>query len=138
MARLEHYLTDGACWQAQCVLAYLRSHHEEIVDGSWNTDTRSYSAYITVGRFENCREQGYIFSLRFEGRQRNYCVYEHRNIDNICIVVFDEQTINTPSLNVVCDKMGGNKYNTTQDFSNEEVIECAKYIAEDMKSFING
>ena len=73
--KITDYLNDGANWQAQGVLAYLKSQHID----------------INVTRYDNCREQGYIFFKRVsKGRktyQKNVTVYEHRNSDALCIVV---------------------------------------------------
>ena len=82
--KLQEYMNDGANWQAQVILIYLRQNEPFILEGTYNSELRSYEASLSVGRYENCREQGYIFSLRYKGMQRNYAVYEHRNSDNLC------------------------------------------------------
>lgn len=137
MTQVDNYLHDGANWQAQAVLAYLRSHYENVVEGSWNEDYHYYTAHFDVGRYENCREQGYIFSLRYWNGQRNYAVYEHRNSDNLCVVVFDEMTINTPEAKMVWNAMGDDKYNVTKKFSFGEIVDCGDYIIEDAQNFIS-
>ena len=80
--KIENYLNDGANWQAKCILYYLQSMYSYITDSTYNANYKRYEAIIDVGRFENCREQGYVFSLRYKTEQRNYCVFEHRNSDN--------------------------------------------------------
>lgn len=136
MINIENYMNDGADWQAQSVLAYLRSMKVNAVEKSWNKEFHKYDASIEVGRYENCREQGYIFSVHYKGKQRNYCVYEHRNSDDICVVVFDGVTINTPTLKMVCDAMEDNKWNYTKAFPCGQIMECGNYILDDMNKFI--
>lgn len=136
MINIENYMNDGADWQAQSVLAYLRAMKVNAVDKSWNKEFHKYDASVEVGRYENCREQGYIFSVQYKGKQRNYCVYEHRNSDDICVVVFDGVTINTPTLKMVCDAMEDNKWNYTKAFPCGQIMECGNYILDDMNKFI--
>lgn len=137
MINIENYMNDGANWQAQSVLSFIRAHKESAVDDTWNDEFHRYDADIIVGRFENCREQGYIISVKYKfEKQRNYAVYEHRNSDDICVVVFDKQTINTPTLNDVCKAMNDNKYNLTKAFPCGQIMECGIYIIEDMKVFL--
>lgn len=130
------YIDDGANWQAQCVLAYLRVISDSAIDESWNKEKGFYEARFEVGRYENCREQGYVFSVFYKCKQRNYAVYEHRNSDQLCVVVFDEVTINTPTLERVCEAMGNNKYNYTKSFSCGQIVQCGDYIFDDIRNFI--
>ena len=57
MTKLENYLEDGANWQAQAVLAYLRYHLDAKSIVSKLTDTQDWKKYdfpiVEVGRFEN-------------------------------------------------------------------------------------
>lgn len=127
MTNIENYLNDGANWQAQCVLAYIRVHCKNEVDE------------IKVGRYENCREQGYIFTIQHNNKQRNYAVYEHRNSDQICIVRFDtELTIDTPRKEKVWDAMQDNKWNFTKAFGVGDIVQCGEYIINDMEQFVWG
>lgn len=128
MTNIENYLNDGANWQAQCVLMYLRAYI-----GSMDIMN------IYVGRYENSREQGYIFSARneLEEIQRNYAVYEHRNSDQLCIVKFDTiLTFDTPSKEKVWDAMQDNKWNYTKAFGYGDIEQCGKYIINDIKQFL--
>jgi len=58
------------------VLEHLRAYEDELADAS-----------ITVGTFTNCREQGFTFQVwnSNTGEYFTYCVYEHRNSDQIII-----------------------------------------------------
>lgn len=136
MVFIEYYMNDGANWQAQGVLAYLRSMKEFGIEKTWNEKYHCYDAKINVGRYENCREQGYIFSVNYLHQQRNYCVYEHRNSDILCVVVFDGVTIDTPPKEMVHDAMNDNKWNYTKSFDYGQIVECGDYVLNDMKDFI--
>ena len=138
MIDIEYYMNDGANWQAKAVLAYLRSLKNHTIDKTWNKKYHRYSAEFNVGRYENCREQGYIFSVHYKGKQRNYCVYEHRNSDDLCVVVFDGLTINTPTLDMVSDAMGDSKWNYTKEFPCGQIMECGNYIIDDIRKWIDG
>ena len=130
MIDVNYYMQDGANWQAQCVLAYIRRNFENILDKTWDKDKKSYNGSITVGRFENCREQGYIFTLWVGINQiKHYAVYEHRNVDKLCVVAFDGSFINTPTIN---DIPMTDKYDITMSFGCGEVIACGKWIADQM------
>ena len=136
MVQVDKYLDDGANWQAQSVLDYLRSLYSWVVNETYNKEGNYNEATFTVGRYENCREQGYVFSLRYKGKQRNYAVYEPRNSDNLVVVVFDKLTINTPYGEDVWDNME-DKYDYTKAFSCGQIVECGDYIIEDAQKFIN-
>ena len=138
MIDIENYMNDGANWQAQSVLAYLRVTKSNAVDKTWNKEYKLFEAEVHVGRYENCREQGYIFSVRYKCEQRNYCVYEHRNSDDLCVVVFDAATINTPKAETVFNAMNGDKYNYTKAFPCGQIMECGDYILDDIKKWIDG
>jgi len=133
--KLKNYLNDGANWQAQSVLAYLRHFEEIIIDDSWDKEKEYYKAKIEVGRLENCREQGYIFSLRYGIKQMNYAVYEHRNSDCICVDAFELYTINTPTLEDLCSFVK-DKWDHTKSFSFGQIMECGDWIWHEMEDFI--
>ena len=135
MASLEHYLFDGACAQAQAVLAYLRDNMDDALDGTWNNSLMNWNARLDVGRYENYREQGYIFSVRYERRQLNFAVYEHRNSDRIVVVKFECLTVNTLFATEVWAKMK-NKYDTDAHFEYFDIKGCGRYIIESIKDFI--
>lgn len=132
---IEKYLDDGANWQAQAVLAYMRGNSYQAIEDSWNPEYREYEAKIYCGRYENCREQGYVFSLRYKTNVRHYAVYEHRNCDSIIILISNQYCINTPSVDTMWAEKGENatKYDYDKAFAYCEVIECGKWIIEDMR-----
>lgn len=135
MVRVDKYLDDGANWQAQSVLAYLRSMYSWVVNKTYNKEGNYNEATFTVGRYENCREQGYVFSLRYKNEQRNYAVYEHRNSDQLIVIIFDLLSINTPYGEDIWKNMV-DKYDYTKAFSCGQIVECGDYIIEDAQNFI--
>lgn len=55
----------------------------KVSDQLYDMDKQTIELEITT--FDNCRETGYTYSLK-DGEQDNvFCVYEHRNSDQICI-----------------------------------------------------
>lgn len=139
---IECYLNDGANWQAQSVLGYLRSIKESIVDKTWSDSAKRYEALIYVGRYENCREQGYVFTISYKSKYKHYAVYEHRNSDNLIVLINEGFSMNTPSVDFMWEgHMNENgettKWDYDKDFGFGEIIQCGDFIAEDMKSFID-
>lgn len=136
MIQIDYYMNDGACMQAQCVLAYLRNFKESAISASWNSKSSEYEAIFYVGRYENCREQGYVFSVYYKGKQINFAVYEHRNSDEIHIVQFEGTTLNTPTMEHVTSHMK-DKYDTTKSFKYMQIEACGDYIITEINNFIN-
>ena len=135
MIDIRSYMNDGANYQAQAVLALLRYKTHSLMHGIGE----ELPAEIEVGRWENCREQGYVFRINIGlGRRvKNYCVYEHRNSDNICVQMFEGFTLNTPSIDMVFDNGKKTKWDIDKQFSVDEVVACADFIVEDMTSVYN-
>lgn len=121
--KVKEYLQDGANWQAQCVLAYLRSR----VIGSADNP-------LEVTRYDNCREQGYIFYMRVKDKQLNVAVYEHRNSDNICVVMCEKVTLNAPLSEDIWSAMK-DKYDTFANFDCGEILDCGNTILELFQEF---
>ena len=135
MIDIEQYLYDGANWQASAVLAYMRNLKRHILNKTWDKDLIDhYHCRLQVGRYENCREQGYVFSIRMSGHQRNYAVYEHRNSDQLIVLISDVLTINVPSIDDMWHDKGENpsKYDYDKAFGYGEIVECGDWIANDM------
>lgn len=129
---IESYMNDGANWQAQCVLACLRAQVGAITELAWDANAHRSDAEVVVGRYENCREQGYVFSLQYEYKTiLHIAVYEHRNSDNLIVIVFKANVINTPNVDVVMKDRG--KYDYTKSFKCGQIEECTEYIVDKMK-----
>lgn len=134
MLKIDSYMNDGADWQSQAILAYVRAHIYMAIDASYYEPANDYIAKLRVGRYENCREQGYVFQISYEGttKIKNFCVYQHKNSERICILVNDTYTINTPTWEVMWE----NKDREDKDFQCGEIIECGKWLIDEMKKFV--
>lgn len=140
--RIENYLNDGANWQSQAVLAYVRSQIYRITDKLDYGEAKGVFSWhnTRVGRFENCREQGYVFSLQVGFHaEKHYAVYEHRNCDDICVLIAEGLSMNTPSVDFMWKDKGENptKYDFDKSFKYGDIMGCGKYIIEDMLSWID-
>lgn len=134
MYNIENFLFDGADVQAQIIALLIRNQRSRVLDLVWNNEWKDYAGRISIGRFENCREQGYVVSLNdYRGNQRNYAFYEHRNSDKICVLVRDGVTTNTPSLEYMWEGKK-DKWDVDKSFSYGEWEKCADWILNDMKS----
>jgi hypothetical protein len=125
MTRIENYMNDGANWQAQAVLAYMREHISEI-------DYEDFTA--RVGRYENCREQGYVLSIRVETNERHYAVYQHRNSDSLIVLISNGMCMDTPDVNFMWKDKGENatKYDYDKGFPYGEIVKCGEWILDDI------
>jgi len=133
MINVEYYMNDGANWQAQAVLAYIRSLTFRVREATHNLITEPE---IEVGRYENCREQGYVFRLRIGGEiLMNYAVYEHRNSDELIVLKSDRNTMNTPSVDEMWNGRKS-KYDYDKDFGCGQIIDCGEYILDDMENLV--
>ena len=136
MQNLNQYLKDGADFQARAVLAYLS--YSDGIEESWNDGQSRYEAMPYVSRWENCREQGYIVSLRSKDfrRQLNIIFFEHRNSDAICAVKWEQGSIN--SLTIETAKFGNiykDKYDVSFSVGYGEVVKMADWVWEQLVEF---
>lgn len=126
---IESYLNDGANYKAQAILAIVRGYFGYIQEGG----TNHKDVQIYVGRFENCREQGYVFSLYYNYHFiKHYAVYEHRNSDEICVLFSRTNTINTPNAEQMFGERG--KYDVDKFFHYDQIVEVADFVIEDMRN----
>ena len=140
MIDINNYMNDGAGWQAQAVLAYLKGNLGRILADTYYKT----SVMVEVGRYENCREQGYVFTLRFHTKekgyvQRNYAVYQHRNTDSICVLISNTITLNTPTIDDMWKDKGENPKSSQYDqgFEWDDIVLCGEYILTDMEEFLS-
>ena len=127
MIDVREYLNDGANYKAQAILAIIRGRRNEITEAAENPN----DVMINVGRFENCREQGYVFMLWYKYCFiKNYAVYEHRNSDDICVLISDKQTTNTPNARDMFGERG--KWDVDKIFPYNGIVEAADYIINQM------
>jgi hypothetical protein len=131
-----HYHADGANRQAQGVLAMFQYLLCDGIEDSWNDDFKCYDAKIEVARWENCREQGYVLSLRaprWGSNQLNIAFFEHRNTDGICAIKWHQNTLNSPTIDTAefGDECYSNKYDTSYDVGYGEAYKMAKWIHQE-------
>jgi len=114
---------DGANWQAQAVLDHLKNM------ATANKLLRG----VRIARYDNGREQGYIFYLRKffpcsrRRMQLNIAVYEHRNIDDICVVWSNVLTRSNPKNETIWAEME-DKWDVREWFNNGSTKKCADYV----------
>lgn len=134
MPTIKTYLDDGACAQARAVLAML-SHFT--IESSWNPTTHRYDAEINVGRWENCREQGYILSLVAPwSKQLNIAFFEHRNSDSICAIKWEQFSMTSITIDTA---VFGDVYKTKWDVSHTvdygHIVEMVEWIRTQFTEF---
>jgi hypothetical protein len=135
MINLRDYLQDGAGYQSRAVLAYLQIM---TIEESWSAENRSYEATVQVARWENCREQGYIVSLRSKdfSRQLNIAFFEHRNSDSICAVRWEQVSGNTITLETaVFGEVYKDKWDVSHSVGYGEVDEMSTWIVGELTQF---
>lgn len=136
MTNLSNYLDDGANFQAKGVLAFVQRFSN--IEESWNKEHMEYDAEVKVGRWENCREQGYVISLKSKNcdKQLNIAFFEHRNSDAISAIKWEQNTINSPTIDTaVFGTVYKDKYDTSFDVGYGEVKKMADWIAKELKEF---
>lgn len=138
MVRIGEYLNDGADWQAQAILAYLRSHISQVTDLAWNPLYGMSEVDALVGRYENGREQGYVVSLLYKYReQKTIAFYEHRNSDVIYVLSTDKYVgYDTPNKEIIYDGYG-DKWDCDESFKCGEIVKCGEYIINEFTKFVS-
>ena len=118
-------------WCADLILTNLKHEVKGIIRPSYNNAEEKYQASISVCAYENGREHGYTFSIRYKHWQKNYSVFCPCQYDAICVQPF-EQYSDTPYPWV---ELEWNKYNPSEeqyDESYKGAGEAAEFIANDM------
>ena len=137
MTNLQHYLQDGASQQARATLMFLQGLGN--VEESWNTEWKTYDSEIKVARWENCREQGYIVSIKDKKHdQLNIAFFEHRNSDNIHAVKWQQNSMNSLTIgNAIFGEVYKDKYDTSFSTGYGEALKMAEWIFEQLSDFYN-
>ena len=93
--------------------------------------------YPYIARWENCREQGYVVHLRTPKNTLHIAFFEHRNSDSICAIRWEEQSINSPTIETA--KFNGQCYKDKYDVSFEvnygEVVKMADWILSELTAY---
>lgn len=141
MTKIESYMHDGAGWQPQAVLAYLRSKNEQILDETWNARRWRFDGSIEVGRYEEYLNQGYVISVVCypadeKCSMKNYIVYQDKDNEGISVFSFVGVYSVTPSRHdkhyAMMDGIG-----STKEFACGDIVGCGDWVADDMKQFIH-
>jgi len=135
MTPIEIYNNDGANYQAQAVMAFLKNI---TIEESWNDDARKYDAEIKVSRWENCREQGYVICMRTKdySKQINIAFFEHRNSDNICAIKWEQITTNAPTIDTAeFGDVYKDKYDVSHSVGYGEIPSMSEWITNELEEF---
>lgn len=127
---IRNYMDDGANWQAQAVLAYLRNM---TIEESWDDNFHRYTTEIEVARWHNCREQGYVAKLYSKdcAKQLNIIWFEHRNSDSICALKWEEFTINFPTIDSEeLAKVYTDKWVSHKSVEHGNIVEMGEWISK--------
>ncbi len=124
--KLNNLFEDGADTSSQIVALILK----EKVDCDFD---------ISIARWYNCREQGYITSARTKDfkRQMNIAFFEHRNSDQICAVKWEQTSINPLTIDTA--ELGDiykEKYDVFKAVSWNQPWELATWIFEQFQDFL--
>jgi hypothetical protein len=133
---LYEYMQDGAYPSAKAVLAYLQQ--PDGIEESWDDEKRRYMAEPKVARWENCREQGYIVSMRSSthNHQINIAFFEHRNSDTICAVMWEQVALNTLTIDTAeFGDVYKDKYDVSHGVDYEEASAMASWIEKQLIEF---
>ena len=123
MIQIHSYLEDGANHQVQAVLPFIKL----------KTDLN-----VMVSRWENCREQGYVFQLRSKdySEQLNIAIFEHRNSDRIHAVKWLQ--VSTNSLTIDTAEFGDiykDKFDTSFSVEYGSIVEMSDWVVSQFETF---
>lgn len=114
--------------QAMAVMAYLGNY--DGIEPSWK-DGR-YHARVEAAPWYNGRERGIVFYMSNpSGKQLNIAVYEHRNTDSICALMWEQNTyINPPTLQELPEGVFESKWDYSQSWNYGDPSATANWIYE--------
>jgi hypothetical protein len=126
---------DGANASARAVLALLQSR--DGINESWNEARKNCDAVPEVDRWHNCREQGYIISLKGPDyrNQLNIVFYEHRNSDGICALMWEQTSLNPINLATIKEGVFNSSSDYTYSVNHNEITEMAAWIMKQLTQF---
>lgn len=131
-----NYMNDGADYQARAVLCVIQGRLGDGLECSWDDELKRYTAYISIARWANGREQGYVVSLRKHEKQINIAFFEHRNSDEICAVKWMQLTINAPTIDTAdFGDIYKDKFDTSFCIGYGEYKKAADWIFDEIESF---
>jgi hypothetical protein len=118
---------DNTNWQAQAVLACLRS--KDGLESSWSKEHLCYMAEPNVNTWFN-GSSNYQNCI-------NIAFFEHRNSDHICAVMFEFNGINPPSFDDIPEEHPyyHSKYNYDHAVSYGEIVKMVDWIIDKLNEW---
>jgi len=133
----KYYLQDGANHQARAVLVFMQPYID--IEKSWDEERKRYCAKIEVARWENCREQGYVLSVKSKdySKQLNIAFFEHRNSDSIHAVKWEQCTLNSPTIDTAKfpDDVYNTKFDTSFSVGYGKIVSMSEWIQNELEEF---
>lgn len=120
--------------QAMAVMSYLNS--KDGIEPSW--EGGRYLAEVKCAPWYNGRERGIVFYMRNHNHahQINIAVFEHRNSDSICTILWEGYSgINPPTLTDIPEGVYQDKWDTTSSFEPGRADLAAEWIYEQLTAF---
>jgi len=108
------------------------------VEGSWNSDKGRYEAEPRVAPWYNGRERGIVIYMKDKQykEQINIAIYEHRNSDNICALMWVQNTvINPPCLATLPEMVLETKWDVDKTWSYRDAVDAADWVVEELNKF---
>lgn len=122
--------------QALAVMAYLGTY--DGIEASYCPGA-GYLAHVRAAPWYNGRERGIVFYMQdVKGEQLNIAVYEHRNSDQICALMWVKTYINPPSLATLPEDVFKDKYDYTESWNYGEAVLASRWIIKKFNDFWKG
>lgn len=127
--------TFGIGSQALAVMCYLNAH--DGIESSWCRQTSKYLAQLQAAPWYNGRERGIVFYLQSAdyNNQINIAVFEHRNSDAICALLWTGRTFNPPTLSDVPNKVYKDKWDVSHEVSYGCAPSMSDWVYNQLNSF---
>jgi hypothetical protein len=121
---------------ALAVQSYIESR--DGIEPSWNKERGRYDAEPRVAPWYNGRERGIVIYMNNHNHtdQINIAIYEHRNSDNICALMWRQKTyINPPCLATLPEDVFKDKWDVTESWSYYKAVDAASWVVEQLEEF---
>lgn len=121
---LKSFYTSRQDQIAVIIKAILGRELESVRDDDWDF-WKDIDPILEIGEFDNCREYGFTYSILGGVQDMVFCVYEHRNSDQIIINGCKRQDVKPYG-----PYNGTNKYDYLANFSYDQYAEAAEQLAK--------
>jgi hypothetical protein len=121
-------------WAKMSVALYIRDEYKRYICQSYNDETDKLLAEVLISRYDGGREQGYVFSLKYNGKQKNYAIFSPCQYDGICLMMDDKVSENPDGWG---DREWDKHAEHDKEFDDEQCVECAMFILDDMWNTLN-